>query len=347
MSSSTFTITELRAKIDALPRYRIARLPTPLDHMPRMSKELGIDLFVKREDMSGLAFGGNKTRELDFFIGDALQRQATVFIAGGGAAQSNHAVQCAAAARRAGLHPVMVLHRFRDEAQGNVLLNRLMDVDVRFIDGATIDSAIDARTALEGQMHRVAREYERRGESCYVLPTSFHVLGAAAYVDGAIEIVEQMATQALAVDHLYLTSAGATQVGLALGLKMLGAQPKVTGISYTAASNSLVPRMIDLGRQVGELLGLPVSLSNDDIRNESYAGPGYGIVTPDGLEAIRMAASLEGMFLDPVYSGKGMAGLIDHVRRGIVRKGERVVFVHTGGLPAIFAYHKELARTAS
>lgn len=346
MPASPLSVAELRSKVDAVPRHNIARLPTPLDHVPRLSDRLGIDLYIKREDMSGLAFGGNKTRELDFFIGDAVKQGATVFIAGGGVAQSNHAVQCAAAARRAGLHPVMVLHRFRaDDVQGNALLNHLMAVDVRFVDSGAVDSAIDARTVLESEMHRVAAEYKRKGESCYVLPTSFHVLGAVAYVDGAAELAEQIETRALDVDHVYLTSAGATQVGIALGLKALGAKPEVTGISYTTASNALIPRMVALGRQATQLLELPVALSSGDIRNQSYAGPGYGIPTPEGIDAIRLMASLEGMFLDPVYSGKGMSGLIDHVRRGIVRRGDRVVFVHTGGLPALFAYSKEFTET--
>jgi D-cysteine desulfhydrase family pyridoxal phosphate-dependent enzyme len=337
------TIAELRSKIAALPRYALARLPTPLDAMPRMSDALGIDLHVKREDMTGLAFGGNKTRELDFFIGEAKARGATVFVAGGGVAQSNHAVQCSAAALRAGLKPVMVLHRFRaDDVQGNLLLLKLMSVDVRFVESASVDSAIDARNALQDEMRKVAQEYERKGDVAWVLPSSFHVLGAIGYVDAAAELSEQLAARSLDIDHVYLCSGGATQAGLILGLKALGSKAKVTGISYTASTTSLPARMAELGAQASKRLGLASAFSAEDVHNESYAGPGYGIPTEEGRRAIAMAAALEGMFLDPVYSGKGMAGLIDHVRKGLVRKGERVVFVHTGGLPGIFAYSAEL-----
>jgi len=339
----TLTIAELRSRIAALPRYSLARLPTPLDHMPRLSGALGIDLHVKREDMTGLAFGGNKTRELDFFIGEAKARGAAVFVAGGGVAQSNHAVQCSAAALRAGLKPVMVLHRFRaDDVQGNLLLLHLMSVDVRFVEGASVDSAIDTRNALQDEMRKVAAEYESKGEPVWVLPSSFHVLGAIGYVDAAVELSGQFAARSLEVDHVYLCSGGATQVGLVLGFKALGAKCKVTGISYTASTTSLPARMAELGAQVSARLGLETRLLESDIHNESYAGPGYGIATEGGREAIRLAATHEGMFLDPVYSGKGMAGLVDHIRKGIVKKGTRVVFVHTGGLPGIFAYAKEL-----
>ena len=147
----------------------------------------------------------------------------------------------------------------------------------------------------------------------------------------------------LDVGRLYLTSGGATQVGLLLGLKALGTAVQVTGISYTAATTSLPQRMVSLAARAADRLGISTRLSLEDVHNESYAGPGYGIPTEAGMQAIRMAATLEGMFLDPVYSAKGMAGLMDHIARGIVRKGERVIFVHTGGLAGMFAYAKELA----
>ena len=333
----------MRSRLDALPRFAAARLPTPLDYLPRISDRLGVSLFCKREDLTGLAFGGNKSRELDFFIGEALARGATVFIAGGGVAQSNHAVQCAAAARRAGLLPVMVLHRFRaEEMQGNLLLSNLLGTDLRLIDNHEVDAAIDARTVLEREMQRVAEEYRACGHNPFVLPSSFNVLGAVGYVDGAAELFEQMGQLDRPVDYIYVTSAGATQVGLALGLKALGCTARVRGISYTASSNALIGRMLGLAAEAARRLDLPISLEATDIENQSYAGPGYGIPTEAGIEAIQLLATTEGMFLDPVYSGKGMSGLIDHVRRGLVREGSSVVFVHTGGLPGIFAYSREL-----
>jgi 1-aminocyclopropane-1-carboxylate deaminase/D-cysteine desulfhydrase-like pyridoxal-dependent ACC family enzyme len=303
----------------------------------------GIRIFIKREDMTGLAFGGNKTRELDFFIGDALSAGADVFIAGGGGAQSNHAVQCAAAARRAGLVPVMVLHKSRsDETQGNLLLDRLLDVDIRFAEAHDTDAAISQRTALQYLMQQVADEYRARGFCPYVLPSSFHVLGAIAYVDGARELVEQAEARGIHINHLYLPSAGATQVGLALGARYLACPFKVTGINYSTHTNNLTDRLIALSRQAAEALGIGVSLSAADLPNESFAGPGYGIPTPEAIEAIKLLATTEGLFLDPVYTAKGMAGLIAHARTGRIHNGQTVVFVHTGGLPALFAYSKQL-----
>jgi 1-aminocyclopropane-1-carboxylate deaminase/D-cysteine desulfhydrase-like pyridoxal-dependent ACC family enzyme len=335
---------DLRTKLDNLPRFRVARLPTPLDEVPRFAAALGkVRIFVKREDLTGLAFGGNKTRELDFFIGDALRVEADVFIAGGGVAQSNHAVQCAAAARQAGMVPVMVLHRFRaEEPQGNLLLLRLMDVDVRFADTEGVDSAINQRTVLQDMMQKVAEEYRARGHRPYVLPSSFHPLGAIGYVDCALELAAQLEQRDIRVDRVYLASAGATQVGLVLGAKHLRCSFRVTGISYTTSTERLKERMVALGAEAAARLGIDTHVEASDLLNESFAGPGYGIPTPDGIEAIHLLAKTEGMFLDPVYTAKGMAGLIAHIRSKRIQDGETVVFVHTGGLPALFAYNREV-----
>ena len=336
-------LNDLRGRLHRLPRFRLARLPTPLDEMPRLSDALRVRVLVKRDDMTGLAFGGNKTRELDFFIGDALAQQADVFIAGGGTGQSNHAVQCAAAALRAGMTPVMVLHRYRaDDVQGNLLLDRLMDVDLRFVATTGVDSAIHARTALLDVMEQAAAEYRARGHKPYILPSSFHVLGATGYVDCGCELEAQLRARDVAPDHMYLASAGATQVGLALAAKDLGCRYKVTGINYAAGGADVPARQIKLASEVATLLGIDTALEATDLPNHSFAGPGYGVPTPEGIEAIRLLARTEGMFVDPVYSGKAMAALLAHVRDGRIAKGSTVVFVHTGGLPALFAYNTAL-----
>ena len=182
-----------------------------MDELPRLSEALGVRILFKREDMTGLAFGGNKARELDFFIADAQQAKADVFITGGGTGQSNHAVQCSAAARRAGMIPVMVLHRIRaDDPQGNLLLDRLLDADLRFVDTASVDAAINQRDVLRQRMEDTAEEYRSRGHRPYILPSSFHPLGAVAYVDAARELALQLLDLSLEPDHVYVTSAGAT-----------------------------------------------------------------------------------------------------------------------------------------
>lgn len=321
----------------------MARRPTPLDELANLSGMLGVRILAKREDLTGLAFGGNKTRELDFFIGDAVHQGADIFIAGGGAAQSNHAVQCAAAARRAGMIPVMVLHRYRaDDIQGNLLLDHLLGTDLRLVDVASVDSAIAQRTKLHQTMRDVAEEYRTRGHRPYVLPSSFHPLGAIGYVDCMVELAGQLQDRSIEIDTLYLTSAGATQVGLALGAKHMQCGYPIFGINYSTGTEGLGDRLVELGTKAAERLGIATRLEANDVPNESFAGPGYGVASPEGLEAIRLLATLEGMFLDPVYSAKGMAGLIAHIRAGRVPKGATVVFLHTGGLPAIFSYNKEI-----
>jgi len=339
-------LVELSQRIAQLPRFRVARLPTPLDEAPRLSQVLGgVNVFIKREDMTGLAFGGNKTRELDFFVGDARNANADVFIAGGGVTQSNHAVQCAAAARRAGMLPVAVLHgSHSDEPQGNLLLSRLLDVDVRLVDTSTIDSIIYRRDALHWLMQDIASEFRARGHRPYVLRSSFHPLGVVGYVSAFIELAEQISDRNIELDHLYLASVGATHVGLALGAKHLGYPCKVTGINYALEAIGLRDRMKTLAEEAAKMLGITTRLDDDDLAIANFAGPGYGLTTPESIEAIKLLAKTEGVFLDPVYTGKGMAGLLAHVHDGRVRPGETVVFVHTGGTPALFAYNSELLK---
>jgi 1-aminocyclopropane-1-carboxylate deaminase/D-cysteine desulfhydrase-like pyridoxal-dependent ACC family enzyme len=337
---------ELRRAIDRLPRAALARLPTPLDELPNFGRALGgVRVLVKREDMTGLAFGGNKTRELDFFIGAAEAEGAGTFVAGGGAAQSNHAVQCAAAARRRGLDPVLLLHGSPSEfPQGNELLTRILDARVHFVPPGEdpSDAAMDRRNDLEPRMRELAAQYEKRGRRVYVLPSSFHPLGAVAYADCGLELLEQLNGLSIRPDHLYVTSAGATQAGLVLAFKLLEAQIPVQGISYTANAPGLKDRLARLGTQTALLLGVETTVNAEDILTESFAGPGYGQVSPAGREAMQLLARTEGMFVDPVYNAKGLAGLIEHVSTGRIKSGETVVFVHTGGLPAIFGHSEEL-----
>lgn len=334
----------LRSALDRVPREPMLIRPTPVCHLPNLSARLGRDIYMKREDLSGLAMGGNKTRELDYFIGQAKSRGADVFIAGGGVAQSNHAVQCAAAAHRAGLKPVLVLHRFRaGEIQGNYLLSMMLGADIRFADSDNVDSDVSSKFALRNLMDEVAEEYARRGHVPYVLYSSFHPLGAVGFVDAALELHEQIDAMGCDLRRVYVTAAGATQAGLVVGTRYLEAPYEVVGISYTQDVNGLATRLQRLATDTISLLGLDLTITEEDFLNESYAGPGYGIPTEQGLEAIALVARTEGIFLDPVYTGKGMAGLLDHIRAGRIPPGP-VLFVHTGGIPAIFAYSRDILK---
>jgi 1-aminocyclopropane-1-carboxylate deaminase/D-cysteine desulfhydrase-like pyridoxal-dependent ACC family enzyme len=226
-----------------------------------------------------------------------------------------------------------------------------LDVDIRFYEVDANDAGIGSGTALRVAEHQaavrdtmaaVADEYRALGHRPYVLPSSFHPLAAAAYAGCALEVLTQLESRSLTADYLYVTSTGATQAGLVMGARFLEWPVSIIGVASSPATGQLAERLMALANDAAERLGIAPPLAVEDFVNESFAGPGYGIVTPAALEAIRLLARTEGMFLDPVYTGKGMAGLIAHIRAGRIRPGATVVFVHTGGLPALFAYSREL-----
>jgi D-cysteine desulfhydrase family pyridoxal phosphate-dependent enzyme len=332
----------VRAAIARLPRAGLAFLPTPLQPLPRLSAELGgPPIYFKRDDLTGLAFGGNKVRKLEFFLGDALAQGCNVLVAGGGRAQSNHARQCAAAARATGMRPVLVLQGggAHQELQGNLLLDHLLGAEVHFVAPELI--AAKGSAAVAGTMDRLADELRAGGERPYVIHASSQPLGTVGYVECALELADQLAHHKLDVQDVYATSYGGTSAGLLLGAGLVG-----TAWTITAASPSTVHRgsefMLDLARRTAELLTLDPPALDDRLRAVDAAGPGYGIVTPEAREAIQLLAQTDGAFVDPVYSGKGLSALIRDIRDRRLDSTRPVVFVHTGGLPALFAYHAEL-----
>lgn len=321
-----------------LPRVSLALTPTPLHEAPRLARELGIGrLFIKRDDLTGLAFGGNKTRNLEFRMADAVDKGADVFIAGL-EAQSNSARQTTAAANILGMKPILVLRRDRDWAsQGNLLVDKILGADVRFVD-----------TANAAEMDRVLREVEAeqraQGRNPYVMNhnPAFALGSALAYVLCTLEIVEQ--TAALGVDptHLYMCSGNKGHAGLILGRKLLDKRFRTVAISQRYGDDRISGALS--GAQDGaEALGWEIPLSEDDVETyDDYVGEAYGLPSPAGMEAIKRAARTEGLLLDPIYTAKAMAGLIDHARKGIVDVTSVVVFIHTGGLPALFAFKDEI-----
>ncbi|MGH2530995.1 MAG: pyridoxal-phosphate dependent enzyme [Thermomicrobiales bacterium] len=338
--------TDIRAAIDKLPRAGLAFLPTPLQLLPRLSAELdGPPIYLKRDDLTGLAFGGNKVRKLDFFLGEALRQGCNVLVAGGGRAQSNHARQCAAAARAVGMRPVLVLQGggFHQELQGNLLLDHLLGAEVHFVDPARI--ARDGPAAISETMDRLAGEERARGNRPYVIHGSSQPLGTVGYVECALELAEEFARRDLDVRDVYVASYGGTQTGLLLGAALLGAAWRVTGANPGAVQRG--PEFVlDLARRTAEVLGLEPPPLEGRFRTVDAAGPGYGVLTPEAREAIRLLAHTEGVFLDPVYSSKGFSVLIRDIRERRLDPAYPVVFVHTGGLPALFAYQPELLDNA-
>lgn len=337
--------SDLRQRIDALPRHRLALLPTPIEAVPRLGAAIGVDsLVLKRDDMTGLAFGGNKVRELDFIIGEAIAQSCDTFIAGGGVAHSNHARQCAAAAIRAGLRPVLVLRSggFDPGVTGNLLITQLLGAEIVLTDG---DAGLDDREAMADAMNGIAACEAARGARPYVLRSSVHPLAAVAYVECALELLTQLPPGPATI---FVTSMGATVVGLRLAAALLGLEWSVVAVPWRPRTPDLEANLAALAGATADRLGLASPLTAKDFTVVVQGGPSYGVQNEASSEAFHLAFKTDAVTLDPVYSAKGMAGLIAEAKAGRVRPGQPVVFVHTGGLPAIFTYADQLiAREAA
>jgi L-cysteate sulfo-lyase len=341
MTGSTAARAALQARIDTQARVRLAHLPTPLDPCPRLGAALGgPEIWLKRDDLTGLAFGGNKTRQLEFLFADVLAEGADTVVAGA-YTQSNWCRQMTAAARKLGLEVALVLlHGEKGPAvQGNLLLDRLMGADVTVVD-------LDSMERLTPLLEAKAQELARAGRKPYlVAPFSMdrQVLGALGYVNAALELDRQLDDADIDPDYVYLCGANMTPGGLALGLKALGRRARLVNIAPIRWSEARAVDIARIANATAERLGLDVTITPDEIANhDDYIGERYGLVTEGGREALQLLARTEAVILDPVYSSKAMAGLIDHVRKGRLGKGERVIFVHTGGTPALFAYAADL-----
>jgi 1-aminocyclopropane-1-carboxylate deaminase/D-cysteine desulfhydrase-like pyridoxal-dependent ACC family enzyme len=340
LTSVPITAELLRERVARVPRVSLAKLPTPLEEVPRFSAALGGPrIFIKREDLTGLAFGGNKTRMLEFRMANALAEGADCII-NGAAVQSNDCRQTAAAGAKLGLKVYLVLKERRAQPdaypQGNFLLDHLLGAEVITI-GA--DEAVDQRQA----MLNLAERLRAQGHRPYLSLQDLH-LWAVGYVDCFLEMHEQWNTLGVQPTYIYLTSGLMSQSGLLLGVRATGAPINVVGISPGPHQPDSLERFASLATQTGRFLGLDLSFQADEVSNtDAYVGEGYGRPTPACIEAIKLLARTEGILLDPVYSAKGMSGLIQHIREGKLGKSDTVVFVHTGGNPALFAYNQELA----
>ena len=320
------------------PRVHLAHLPTPLERMDRLSEALGgPEIWIKRDDCTGLSTGGNKTRKLEFLMAEA-QAEGADLVMTQGATQSNHARQTAAVAARLGMNCHILLEDrtgYKDENynhNGNVLLDVLH--------GATYETR-NAGLDMNAEMELVAENFRKQGKKVYTIPGGgSNTTGALGYANCALELVGQANDRGLVIDHIvHATGSTGTQAGLVTGLKALNANIPVMGISVRAAKAAQEENVFKLASATADVLGCPGIVSAQDIAaNSDYVGEGYGLPTEAGIDAIRMFAKLEGLLLDPVYSSKGAAGLIDLIRKGHYKKGERVVFLHTGGSVSLFGY---------
>jgi D-cysteine desulfhydrase family pyridoxal phosphate-dependent enzyme len=326
-------------------RLALATLPTPLHDLPRLRDALGGParcprILIKRDDLTGLALGGNKARKLEFLIADAVDRGATVVVTTG-AAQSNHARMTAAAARAAGLDVHLVLTADADPPlQGNLLLYRLFDATIHYVPPPA-DATLATSDEEAAKVAEVMAALRARGEHPYEIPVGGSSgVGVLGYTYGTQEIVQQLSTEDPRPQRLYFASGSrGTQAGLTLGAKWCEAPYFVYGVAVSGGESFKKERALRIANEAAMLAGIGTRVAPDDlVTDQGYIGEGYGIATPQCIEAILLLGRCEGILLDPVYTGKAMACLIDHVRTKQLDPSSSVVFLHTGGVPALFAH---------
>ncbi|ACS85103.1 D-cysteate sulfo-lyase [Musicola paradisiaca] len=329
------------------PRLSLGHFPTPLEPLPALSAYLGgPTLYIKRDDATGLATGGNKTRKLEFLLAEAVAQHADIILTQG-ATQSNHVRQTIAGAARLGLQTHYFLERrvddFGEEYQrsGNVLLDDLLG-------GERVDH-LPAGADMPLAMEAHAEQLRAQGRRPYVIPGGgSNATGALGYVAAAEELLYQSSQQRLRIDHIvHATGSTGTQAGLVAGLAATHSGIPVLGISVRAPREKQEENVWLLAQRVWQKLALKGEVPREAVRvNSDYVGQGYGIPTAATLEALQLLARLEGILLDPVYSGKAMAGLIDLIRKGEFGKQDNVLFVHTGGAAGLFGYRQWFERQA-
>ena len=328
-------------QLSRYPRLHFAHLPTPLEPMERISRELGgPNLWIKRDDCTGLSSGGNKTRKLEFLMADAVTQGADTIITQG-ATQSNHARQtCAIAAKLDFTCHILLEDRtgYHDEAyvhNGNVLLDQLH--------GASV-ALRPADSDMNAEMEQLAQQLRDDGKKPYIIPGGgSNEIGALGYVNAALELIHQANERSLRIDHLlHATGSAGTQAGLVVGMEAMNSGIPVYGVSVRAPKQKQEENVHGLAQRTLDFMGLSPDLVPREkvVANSDYVGDGYGLPTNSMVEAVKMLATYEGILLDPVYSGKGFAGLIDLIRNGHFKKDENVVFLHTGGSVSLFAYPK-------
>ena len=328
-------------KLSTLPRVRLASLPTPLQELHNLSSMLdGPRIFVKRDDMTGLAFGGNKTRKLEYLMAYALSQGVDYIVTGAGF-QSNWCTQTVAAARRLGMRAVLIKKAPRDDydpedCDGNHLLHIMMGAEIKVVRPENFQKIVD----------KTMEDLEAAGNRPYLLTaTGSTPLGVAGYVNAVLELTSQSVEMGIDIDYLiHATGSGGTQAGLVIGARALSTEIKVIGVSTGSRSKEeTIENVSKLIKESLDFLELNLKTGDGDvIVYDQYGSAGYGVMTEGKAEAIRLAAETEGLFLDPVYTGTSMACLIDLCRQGFFKPDDVVVFLHTGGQPALFPYKMPL-----
>jgi L-cysteate sulfo-lyase len=343
-----YSLSDFHEKIQSYKKVDLIHLPTPLQKLENLSRDLGgPEIYMKRDDLTGLAFGGNKSRKLEFIIPDVLDKGADVVITWA-SLQSNWCLQTAAAARKFGLTPVLVLFKTYDlpeEYDGNLLLDYILEADIK-IREAEVGKVVSLED-VEETLDEVVVEFKEMGHTPYLAPIGGSMvwgsmekpLGAISYAQAYAEMLEQTESIGFQPDYVvHATGSGGTQAGLVVGAKALESDTKVFGISVSEDKETFSQDVFTIAHETVKALDLDIVLDKDSdiLVFDEYLEEGYGIITKDVSDVIRQVSVSEGIFLDPVYTGKAMTALFDLVKKGIFKREERVVFFHTGGTAALF-----------
>ncbi|HSR03812.1 MAG TPA: D-cysteine desulfhydrase family protein [Proteiniclasticum sp.] len=336
-------IKEARSLLKKIPKVKLGFFPTPLQRLDRLSEEMGVEIYLKRDDLTGISqFGGNKIRKLEYLMADAVKENAdTVYTYG--ASQSNHAMQTATACNRMGLHPLLFLTDIigsdLSHPEGNLLLDRILGAEIH-LEPLLGDSLKD--TSI--RVHRKAKEriasLEKEGRRCYEIPMGgANAIGSLGFVEAFVEVAEEFLLRGLKADYLYhATGTGGTLAGLIAGKKLLGSEIRIMSIGVGIGGDGYKEKVMKLADEALDLLEREERVHEEDFEVfEDYYGKGYEVPSEEGSKAIRLLARTEGIFLDPVYTAKAFSGMLDHIEKGIIEKGSRVIFWHTGGATALFA----------
>ena len=324
------------------PRLELAKLPTPLDRVENLGKSLGnLDLWIKRDDLTGFGFGGNKVRSLEYLAADAMKKNSNILITGGSHG-SNHVRTTMAVAAHLGLKGFAVLSGTRPSTKnGNLLLDQLLGAKLIF-------TGDENRSNIDNFIEDEVKRLQSLDERPYLIRRGgVSSLGCIGYVSAAMEICSQLQNLNLKPDILLCaTGCGVTQAGLLVGFKLMGLNCQIYGITVSRTRDECIAHIKQLIGETEETLGLNSKVpSNDIFVFDEYIGDGYTMPTSKGIEAIHLVAQTEGIFLDPIYTGKAMAGLTDLVKKGHIGLDQKVIFLHTGGSPSIFSFSSEISNS--
>ena len=343
MTSNFFPLKaeELINRINKIPRIKLGFLPTPLEYLPNLSKELNINLYVKRDDCTALAFGGNKTRHLEFILAKVKSGEYDCILTGA-ASQSNWCRQTVAAANKLNLETFLVLMQGvkGSKMQGNYLLYNILGANIEVIEGENLED-------IPKHLDKKYVELIKQGRKPLLIKGGFDindtVLAGISYANAMAEIDIQMRQNNFMADHLILTAANMTQAGCDLGCKILGWPTRIQGISPVYWEMNIKEDIARICNKGAKMLNVNLEFTADMINHDNnYVGEKYGVPSQEGLKAMKLMANKEGIILDPVYTSKGFAALIDYVKKGIIKNKQNVIYIFTGGSPAVFAYDDEI-----